>query len=260
MHRSLSQAFRAVHFRGKARLLNKLCPKSGVKRAQIFGSAMELDLSDFIQRQIYLGTFEPAETRIVRDYLGPGMTFVDVGANVGYYTALAAKKLAGGGGRIIAFEPSTYAFGKLQRFAETNQLDHVTAINAGLSDRSGKTKLYLGAGSNNHTPTMVAHEGANVTEVSIVTLDAEAERLGLDRLDLIKIDVEGHELKVLAGAERLLRERRIRAVLCEFNEVCLRQAGSSPQELERIFQAAGLVEVHQRNAPRGFDNRFFRLG
>jgi FkbM family methyltransferase len=220
---------------------------------------MELDLSDFIQRQIYLGTFEPKETLAVTDYLRPGMTFVDVGANVGYYTALAARKVAGAGGRVVAFEPSPYAFGRLKRLVEANGLNYVTVMNMGLSDSSGKTKIYLGAGSDNHSPTMVAHEGANAIEVSIVTLDAEAERLGLDRLDLIKIDVEGHEPKVLAGAKRLLRERRIRAVLCEFNELWLRQAGSSPRELEQIFREAGLVEDHQGDAHPGFDNRFFRL-
>jgi FkbM family methyltransferase len=259
MRRSLGEAFRAVHFRGKARLLNAVCPRSGVKRAQIFGNWMELDLSDFIQRQIYLGTSEPRETLLVKRYLHPGMTFVDVGANVGYYTALAATQVAGGAGRVVAFEPSLYAFEKLKRWVEGNRLEHVTAVNAGLSDSSGKTKIYLGIGSDNHTPTMVAHENANATEVSIVTLDAEAERLGLDRIDLIKIDVEGHEPKMLAGAKRLLKERRIRAVLCEFNEHWLRKAGSSPQELERIFREAGFLEDNLKNVPAGYDNRFFRL-
>jgi hypothetical protein len=106
---------------------------------------------------------------------------------------------------------------------------------------------------------MVAHDGADATEVKTGTLDAEAERLGLERVDLIKIDVEGHEPKVLAGAQRLLRERRIGAVLCEFNEIWLHKVGSSARELERIFQEAGFVEHSHGNNPPGFDNRFFRL-
>jgi FkbM family methyltransferase len=255
----LSETFQPVSFRGKTRLLNLLCPKSGAKRTRIFGSSMELDLSDFIQRQIYLGTFEPDETRWVKAYLRPGMTFVDVGANVGYYTALAAHKVAGGEGRVVSFEPSPYAFERLNRFVEANRLAHVTAVNAGLSDSTGETQLYLGADSDNHTPTMVAHPNTIATTVKIVTLDAEAERLGVDRLDLIKIDVEGHEPKVLAGAKGLMKERRIRAVLCEFNEVWLGQAGSSQQELSWILRQAGFVEVNQKKVRTGFDNRFFRL-
>ncbi len=220
---------------------------------------MELDLSDLIQRQIYQGTFEPRETVSVKRYLRPGMTFVDVGANVGYYTALAAKFVAGRGGRVVAFEPSPYAFTRLKQLVESNQLDHVTAVNLGLSDTTGVTNIYLGVGSANHSPTMVAHAGSNATEVRIGTLDAEAERLGLERIDLLKIDVEGHEPKVLAGAKRLLEGRKIRAVLCEFNEIWLRQVGFSARELERIFQEAGFVEHGHGNAPRGFDNRFFTL-
>src|SRR4051812_45920835 len=102
---------RSIRFRGKARLFNLFCPRSGTKRARIFGSVFSLDLADFVQRQIYLGTFEPKETRLVNGFLQPGMTFVDAGANVGYYTALAAAKVAGNQGRVIAFEPSPYAFG-----------------------------------------------------------------------------------------------------------------------------------------------------
>ncbi len=220
---------------------------------------MELDLADLIQRQIYQGTFEPHETVSVKRYLRPGMTFVDVGANVGYYTALAAGLVGGRGGRVVAFEPSPYAFARLKQLVESNRLDHVTAVNLGLSDTTGVTNIYLGIGSDNHSPTMVAHEGADATEVKIGTLDAEAERLDLERIDLIKIDVEGHEPKVLAGAQRLLRERRIGAVLCEFNELWLHKVGSSAHELERIFQEAGFVEDRHGNNPPGFDNRFFRL-
>jgi FkbM family methyltransferase len=254
---SVIEALRPAHFRGKARLLNSLVATSGVKRAGIFGSEFELDMSDFIQRQIYLGTFEPSETRVVKGFLQPGMTFVDVGANVGYYTALAAR-LVGAAGRVISFEPSAYAFDRLSAMVSANHLSHVNAIHAGLSDEAGILKLYLGIGSDNHTPTMVPHANTSVSEVPVVRLDDEAGRLGLDRIDLMKIDVEGHEPRVLGGASRLLRERRIRAVLCEFNEHWLRQAGSSPHDLERLFQEAGLVETtDQRTGSR--ENRFFRL-
>jgi hypothetical protein len=82
---------RGFHFRGKGRLLDKIVPPSGIRVCKVFGSTFTLDLSDVVQRQIYLGTFEPKETAIIRSRLRPGMTFLDVGANVGYYTALAAR-------------------------------------------------------------------------------------------------------------------------------------------------------------------------
>ena len=252
-------AFRPVYFRGKARLLNTVSPNSGIRRTRVFGSVFELDLEDLIQRNIYLGVFEPDETRLIKKHLRPGMTFVDVGANVGYYTALGARQVAGSGGRVIAFEPSRYAFEKLQSMVLANKLEHVTAVHAGLSDTAGQSKLYLGDGLHNHTPTMVAHAGATATEISIVSLDEEAERLGIERIDLMKIDVEGHEPKVLAGATRLFRERRIQAILCEFNEAWLSKAESSAHQLGNILQEAGFRECELESGAVGLENRFFQL-
>ena len=252
----LIDAFRATHFRGKARLLNPTVARSGVKQAKVFGSTFQLDLSDFIQRQIYSGTFEGTETRWVRNHLKPGMTFVDAGANVGYWTALAAS-LVGPKGRIIAFEPSPYAFQRLKDLVEFNDLEQVEAINAGLSDLPGQVELYLGAWGN-HTPTMVPHEAETSTLVAVQTLDYAAERAGIDRIDLIKIDVEGFEFRVLDGAKQLLRERRIRAILCEFNDDWLRAAGSSTESLERTFRQCGFLEL-RRAGPSAAENRLFRL-
>lgn len=195
---------------------------------------------------------------MVKGYLKPGMTFIDVGANIGYYTALGAL-LVGTQGRVVAFEPSAYAFEKLSSMAAKSGLTQVTTIHAGLSDAAGSLKLYLGVGSNNHTPTMVARGNTSETTVRVVRLDEEAARLGIERIDLIKIDVQGYESKVLAGATRLLRERRIGAILCEFNEGWLSKAGSSLESLEALILQAGMVEVGS-HAAGAFDNRFFRLG
>jgi len=236
---SLIELLRPAHFRGKARLLNSFIGDTGVKSARIFGGRFELDLSDFIQRQVYLGTFEPHETGLIKGCLRPGMTFIDVGANIGYYIALAATQV-GPAGRVIAFEPSAYAFERLSAMASKSALTQVTAIHAGLSDAAGSLKLYLGIGSANHTPTMVPHENASASTVRVVPLDDEAARLGIEHIDLMKIDVEGYEPKVLAAAARLLRERRIRAILCEFNEMWLRKAGSSPDALEALILQAGM--------------------
>ncbi|HTS46436.1 MAG TPA: FkbM family methyltransferase [Bryobacteraceae bacterium] len=253
----LIELLRSAHFRGKARLLSLITPDTGTRSAQIFGARFELDLSEFIQRHIYMGTVEPRETRLVQGYLKPGMTFVDAGANFGYYTALGAM-LVGHEGRVIAFEPSAFAFEKLSAMAAKSGLTQVTAIQAGLSDSAGSLKLYLGIGSTNHTPTMVPHGNTSESTVKVVPLDQEAKRLGIERIDLIKIDVEGYEPKVLAGATRLLRERRIGAILCEFNEMWLRMAGSSVEALEALVLQAGMVEVGSHRAGV-FENRFFRL-
>jgi len=255
----LIDQLRPAQFRGKARLLHRLSPHSGETSASIHRTIFHLDLEDYIQRSIYLGTFEPAETRLVTGYLQKGMTLVDVGANVGYFTALGAQ-IVGPDGRVAAFEPSPYAFGRLSAMVLENRFAHVDCVNAGLSNASGQLKLYLGKDSHNHSPTMVPHENTSETSVAVQVLDLEMERLGIERIDLLKIDVEGYEQKVLAGACRLLLERRIKAILCEFNEEWLNRAGSSGAQLEQLLTGVGFVE--QRNEARhvGLENRFFCLG
>jgi FkbM family methyltransferase len=252
----LIEGCRPFYFKGKARLLNVVAAKSGIKHARIFDSVFELNIEDHVQRNLYWGTFEHYEMRLVQQYLRPGMTFVDVGANIGCYTALGARQVAGNGGRVISFEPSSHAFEKLQSMVRGNKLEHVTVVNAGLSDTAGPRKLYLDPRFHNHTPTMVAHgnEHATATEVAVTTLDDEAARLGIGQIDLIKIDVEGYEPKVLGGARRMLNEGRIRAILCEFDEGWLRKGGSSPRQLEDFIRDAGFVD---RNYPGML--RFFQL-
>jgi FkbM family methyltransferase len=247
------EASRPIHFRGKTRLMNQIGPAAGTRSTRIFDAAFQLDLTDFIQRQIYLGVFEPQETRIVRTNLRPGMTFVDIGANVGYYTAVAAN-IVGKSGRVFAFEPSPYAFGKLRSMVARSGFSHVTTTQCGLSDAPGIVNLYLGRDSHNHTPTMIAHENSDATAVTVETLDNMSDVLGINGIDLLKIDVEGYEARVLAGASELLAARRIRAILCEFNEHWLSRAGSSPEQLEEMVVHAGFAEV-----VRYTDNRYFAL-
>jgi len=217
-------------FRGKARLLHSLSPKSGERTAEVFGYNISVDLSDYIQRSIYLNAFEPRESALVRDYLKPGMTFVDVGANVGYFTLMAAS-LVGVRGAVVAFEPSPYAFDRLARTIEGNQLPQVRAIQAALSDTSGTLQIYVPKLPGNHTPTMVANDGGDPIDVATHRLDECLVDLGIDRVDLMKIDVEGFEPNVLRGAKSYLEHGKINAILCEFNRLWLEANKSSPAQL-----------------------------
>jgi FkbM family methyltransferase len=254
----MARACYMMNFRGKARLFNLIGPRSGVKYCKRVGVDFELDLDDFIQRQIYFGTLEPFESGLVRDYLHPGMTFVDVGANVGYFSALAAR-LVGERGRVIAFEPSPYAFERLRSMVNRNHLTQVQSLRLALGEQAGESSIYLGEGSRNHTPTMIPTENSVVTKINVQTLDSAVETLRLARIDLIKIDVEGFEPHVLAGATELLQAGRIRAIVCEMNEHWLRRAGSSPEQLKRTILDAGLVEIASTKQDPQAPNRFFRL-
>lgn len=236
----LSDATRPYNFRGKARLLHSLCSREGERNTEVFGYQMKLELGDYIQRSIYLGTFEPSESAQVRKYLKPGMTFVDVGANVGYYTLLAAS-LVGPRGRVLAFEPSPYAFDRLVETITRNNLSQVCAVQSGLSDGLGEGRLFLPDALGNHSPSMVPNGGGRPINVRVRRLDDWLAEHEVDRVDLMKIDVEGFEPNVIKGAAKYIQRGRVRAILCEFNKYWLELNGSSPSQLYDLLTSSGFV-------------------
>jgi FkbM family methyltransferase len=239
---NIISAFRPLRFRGKYRLMNLFAPRQGSRSARVFGYRMELDVSDWIQRNMYLGCYEQRETsRLVR-HLRPGMTFVDVGANVGYYTAMASSIV--GAGRVISYEPNPYAYQWLKEWARVNEATNITPVCAALGGEEGTITAYY-ADADTRTTSLVpalACRAGNETVVNVITLDSEAERLGIRHIDVMKIDVEGYEPQVFKGASQLLEEGRIGAILCEFVYEWLSAAGSSTDELERMLTSRGFVQ------------------
>jgi FkbM family methyltransferase len=237
----LSDAMRQFNFRGKARLFHGLCSREGERQADVFGYKMELDLADYIQRSIFLGTFEPRESAQIRNYLKPGMTFVDVGANVGYYTLLAAS-LVGGRGRVLALEPSPYAFDRLVETIKRNNLSQVSATQLGLGDVTGQAQLFSPL-PGNHSPSMVSNGVGRPINVPVRRLDDWIREHEIDRIDLMKIDVEGFEPNVIKGAAKYIQQGRVRAILCELNKYWLEMNGSSPSQLYHLLTSAGFVSA-----------------
>lgn len=254
----LAARLRPRSFRGKRRLLDGLVPKTGTRSARVYGASFELDLSELIQREIFLGTFEPAEGRMVARILRPGDTFIDVGANVGFFTALAARAV-GPTGRVIAYEPSPVACAKLRQMVEANRLHQVEVVEAGLGATAGSETIYWSAAAGNHTPTMLPHPASDHRAVEVRTLDAEARRLDLASIALIKIDVEGFELRVFQGATGLLARHFIRRVLCEFNQPWLSLAGTSIAALAAHIEAAGFHRAAHSGMRPDSPNRLYEL-
>ncbi len=248
---------RPFHIRGKVRLLERLVPAMGERRARVFGANINLDLSDHIQRWVYFGGYEPQETTWVRKWLRPGMTVVDVGANVGYYTLLAAS-CVGPRGKVLAVEPSPYAYSRLRQVVSENRLAQVDTLQAALGNGTGEGVLYLPP-LGNHSPSMVACDRTDRVTVPLRTLDDCLAEWHFDQLDLLKMDAEGFEPQVLAGARSALKAGKIRAILCELNDWWLQKAGSSAEELFRNITTEGFSDVSglQRFHSGGYDSCFF---
>jgi FkbM family methyltransferase len=166
--------------------------------------------------QNYLrGEAEPQMQRILAERLRPGMVFYDLGANIGLFSLLAAR-IVGPSGRVFSFEPDAEAAARLRRNIARNGFSAVTVVEAGIWSSSGSVNfLAAGSASPDHgTGRFVAVGGGMGTPTRCVALDDFIE--GAPPPDAIKCDVEGAEVEVFRGAEKLLQGRRP-WILCEMN-------------------------------------------
>lgn len=200
------------------------------------------------------GNPETHEARLLARLLRPGMTVVDVGANHGLF-ALEALHWIGPTGRLDAFEPTPRTCERLKRNLAVNGLGHVRVFDSALRDVPGSARLrvhheWTGLNSlADHDITwnrgrLVADE---VIEVPATTLDAHAQREGIETIDFLKIDVEGFELFVLRGAQGLLRARRVRWLMIEVGDQTCANAKVDPRELLELLDALG-YELHEITA------------
>ena len=168
----------------------------------VHGSKMLLDLNDpGINRDLFLyGGREPSSTEIYRKQLSPGMTIVDVGANIGYYVLIEARAL-GTSGKIYAIEPAPKNFEMLQANLEINSFGcEIESHNLAISDSVGQVQFEI-AGASNHHRLSVNGSGANTIEVEATTLDV---LLAGKKIDMVRMDAEGAEWVILRGMRGIL--------------------------------------------------------
>jgi len=200
-----------------------------------YGTIVDVMLGNDNSLCLYVcGSFEPNEFALLDRILRPGMVFVDVGANDGYYTLFAARRI-GAGGRVIAVEPSTRERINLKRNIARNGLANVTVIPAALGAACGTADLQLAQGvhSGHNTLGRFANDGVkaeSVERVTMRTLDEVVGEIGLDRVDFMKIDVEGAEAAVIGGARRVIEAARP-LILLEISDKALRAQGSDARAL-----------------------------
>jgi FkbM family methyltransferase len=235
-------------------------PAGNPVRVRINGMLMDLDLDEYVQRRIFYHAHEVAEARWVRRALRPGDHFVDVGANVGYFT-MAAAGVVGPAGRITAFEPVPGNIAALRHNADLNGLSNVEVRPVAAGAEPGS--IHLGLNHPESHPSGVSGHytqgGARGSiEVPVEALDSVSAHQPPVRL--LKMDVEGSEPRVLAGLERCLAERPPRAIITEVNPGALGEQGFEVSDLVRPLRAAG-YRLHRITArgrtgkPASFDIR-----
>ncbi len=144
-----------------------------------------------------------------------GWTVLDIGAHVGYYT-VKSSKMVGEEGQVVSVEPFRGNHELLLKNLETNSCTNVQVVKKALTNFNGSTKLYSGTDSGHNTLLGESVFATDTWEdVDAVTLDTLLDELGIDSIDLAKIDVEGNELSLLEGARRVLTEGRIHRLVLE---------------------------------------------
>lgn len=204
------------------------------------GCRLELDLTENIQRAMFLGEYEPEQTGWTRECLRAGDVVIDVGANFGYHTFLASS-LVGPTGAVFAFEPSPLASATLTAGVRRNNLANVTITQAAVGNEAGRAALFGEESDDLHSPSLVQmHSGLKSVDVPILRLD-DFEPLKDDdtMIRLMKIDVEGYEPDVLTGARGMLQEGRVENIFCEFNSGWLERNDSTIMQLKDRFAALG---------------------
>jgi FkbM family methyltransferase len=192
------------------------------------------------------GHFEGAELDFLAARPLSG-TVIDVGANVGAFTAVLARAV-GASGTVHAFEPLPAARARLVRTLDLNGLDNVRIHDAAVSDRLGAAALasygadYASWSSLTRTTIELPTETmtpVEYVEVTTTTLDAFCAENAIDDVALLKIDVEGAEGRVISGAAGLLGDRRIRLLLLELSDNTLETDGWSSRRIVELLHEAG---------------------
>jgi FkbM family methyltransferase len=185
-------------------------------------------------RNFATGMYETDVTHLIRSIVLPKMTVVDLGANIGYYTLLASR-LVGAPGRVYAFEPEAEAYSYLARNVGLNQCENVVVINKAAGSFSG-TVNFIGQGPERG---FVSSNAASGTPVEQVSLDAFFAEISWPPIDVVKMDTEGTEEKVLLGMASVIERNPGLRIIMELNTAALAQAGSNLANLIETLQRLG---------------------
>ncbi len=152
---------------------------------------------------------------------------LDIGANIGYYSVQFSSVSSG---KIYSFEPMQYQHAVLLRNLELNGRQNVTVLKQIVSDTSDAKRIYF-SGTENTGASSMTRESVVFEDVESLTIDSFCENHGIDAIDLIKIDVEGHEMSVLRGMKRCLEHHRVKHLFIEVSIENLERSGNSAKDL-----------------------------
>jgi FkbM family methyltransferase len=186
--------------------------------------------------------FERAELALAAAFLKPGMTVIDVGANIGLYSILAAKRV-GPSGSIWAFEPAEDSAARLERNLILNNCHHAHVCRLALSDTDTSLPLVSDHGFGDAyrylTSQVIPKRGHDCSIVKVTTLDAWATANGITQPDFLKVDIEGGEYRMFLGAREILSSAPKVVIMFECESDWCARAGCRPRDVFDLLSALG---------------------
>ena len=219
------------------------------KLLAIIESPLKSDFTDIQGSKMFLGKGDPMgisiegvygefDTDVFKNSVKEGDIVVDVGASIGYYTLIAAR-IVGNKGKVFAFEPDPKNFEILKKNVEINKYHNVVLEQKAVSSITGKINLYSSEGIGFHS-TNNPNSTSPAFPVESVSLDDYfGKRNLLDKIDFVKIDVEGAEFQVLKGMTTILKQSLHLKIFTEFMKYFLVQVGVEPKNMLQLLSDNG---------------------
>ena len=207
---------------------------------RIGGVDLALNRDDaIVSGNLALGCYETYNLAVFENMLRPGFCVVDVGANIGLYSAIGAKRV-GPSGRVVAVEPDATNCSFIRLTRERNHLDNLVVIEKAAGAVSGPALLHL-CRTNKADHRSYGDGQRETVAIEMTTLDSLYSELQLPPVDILKVDTQGFELFVARGMEQMLETSPDVNVLIEFWPWGITKAGGSPKELLEFFTDRGFT-------------------
>jgi FkbM family methyltransferase len=186
------------------------------------------------------GSYEPGMEKIVATFLSPGATFVDLGANEGYFTVIGARK-CGAAGRVVAIEPQERLQPVIVENLRLNGIDWASVVNVAVTDKPGAVTIYLASDTNTGASGLHRSAKYRLTTQQVVarTLAQVLDDERLTLVDLMKVDIEGFEYEALLGSPEIFRQHRVRALALELHPTILADRYKNVVDITQMLAACG---------------------
>lgn len=199
---------------------------------------------------ILTGEFEHSTTELIKKEVKDGMVFLDIGANIGWYSLLGSR-LVGNSGHVYAFEPDPYLFKIINENVELNNLTNVSVFPFAVSNKSGKAKFSLNHAQDgdNRLESQIIND--EIIQVKTITIDDFCERHNV-KPDFIKMDIQGSEPKAFEGMKNIVSKNPEIKIITEVFPEAIDDVGSSTENFIDSLEKTGLTI---KEIPEGFSKK-----